>query len=385
MAKVLIVDDDAQLLHMVGMMLERGGHTPIPVEKPEEALRRIEEEEPDVLIIDVMMPTMSGHDLTREIRETRGLKDLPILVLTARSQAIDREAALESGANAYLSKPVLPRDLMEHLDNLLSQPAEAQGRLTISLFSLRGGVGKTTLAVNLAAALRRVSQEEVCLVDLSPSSGQAAMHLRLQASRTWADLPSVNQLDWNNVKGHLLMHHSGLRLLAAPPEPQLPIAPSGELTTAVLDILRANVSFTIVDMPPLFNPAVQTALEMSDMILHVVTPEVVSIQIALQSIKAIGKAEITVNQKAFILNQVTNERQLPAAAVNKGLKTRIAFDVGFDANQARALAQGVPLALTPAKTSLSTTAKRMATGLWERTKNSAPQNGAPRLAANLNR
>lgn len=376
MAKVLIVDDDAQLLHMVGMMLERGGHTPILVEKPEEAVSRIRDEEPDVLIVDVMMPTMSGHDLTREIRETEGLEELPVLVLTARSQAIDREAALESGADEYLSKPVLPKELMERLDNLLSQPARASETLIISLFSLRGGVGRTTLAANLAAALRRISQEEVCLVDLSPSSGQAAMHLRLQARRTWADLPSLNQLDWDSVKAHLLMHQSGLRLLAAPPEPQLPIAPSGELTTAVLEILRSNVTFTIIDLPPLFNPAVQTALEMSDMILHVVTPEVISVQIALQSVKAISKADITVKQKAFILNQVTNERQLPSAAVNKGLKTRVSFDVGFDANQARALAQGVPLSLTPAKTSLPTTAKRMATGLWERTKNSGRQNAA---------
>ncbi|MDX1687140.1 MAG: response regulator [Candidatus Promineifilaceae bacterium] len=367
MAKVLIVDDDAQLLHMVGMMLERGGHTPVLVEEPELALQRIQEEMPDAVIVDVMMPTMSGHDLTRELREMEAFEDLPVLVLTARSQAVDREAALESGANDYLSKPVVPKELMEHLDNLLNQPPKAPGRMTISLFSLRGGVGRTTLAVNLAAALRRVSQEEVCLVDLSPSSGQAAMHLRLQARHTWADLPSVNQLDWSNVKSHLLMHQSGLRLLAAPPEPQLPIAPSGELTTAVLEILRENVAFTIVDLPPLFNPAVQTALEMSDMLLHVVTPEVVSVQIALQSVKAIGKAEIAVKQKAFILNQVTNERQLPAAAVNKGLKTRVAFDVGYDPNQARALAQGVPLSLTPAKSALPATTKRMAGGLWERT------------------
>jgi len=351
-AKVLIVDDDAQLLHMVGMILERGSHTPVLVEDPEEALNRI----------------MSGHDLTRRVRETEGFEELPILILTARSQAIDREAAMESGANDYLSKPVVPKELMEHLDALLNQPAKVPGRMTISLFSLRGGVGRTTLAVNLAAALRRVSQEEVCLVDLSPSSGQSAMHLRLQAHRTWTDLPSVNQLDWNNVKSHLLMHQSGLRLLAAPPEPQLPIAPSGELTTAVLKILRANVVFTIVDLPPLFNPAVQTALEMSDMILHVVAPEVVSVQIALQGVKAINKADIAVKQRAFILNQVTSERQLPAAAVNKGLKTRVAFDVGFDPNQARALAQGVPLALTPAKTSLPATTRRMASGLWERTR-----------------
>jgi len=370
-AKVLIVDDDAQLLHMVGVMLERGGHTPVPVEQPEEALRRIHEEQPDAVIIDVMMPTMSGHDLTRELREAEQFEELPILILTARSQAVDRDAALESGANDYLSKPVAPKELMEHLDTLLNQPAKAPGRMTISLFSLRGGVGRTTLAVNLAGALRRVSQEEVCLVDLSPSSGQAAMHLRLQARRTWVDLPSVNQLDWSNVKSHLLMHQSGLRLLAAPPEPQLPIAPSGELTTAVLEILRANVAFTIIDLPPLFNPAVQTALAMSDMILHVVTPEVISVQIALQSVKAIRKADISVKRKAFILNQVTNERQLPATAVNKGLKTRVAFDVGFDANQARALAQGVPLSLTPAKTSLPATTKRMAIGLWERTKGGA--------------
>ena len=370
MAKVLIVDDDAQLLEMVGMMLESGGHTPILVKNPEEALGRIQEEEPDALIIDVMMPSMSGHDLIQMVRETEGFKSLPVLVLTARSQAIDREAALDSGANDYLSKPVVPKVLIEHLDALLDQPAKGPVTMTISLFSLRGGVGRTTLAVNLAAALRRVSEQQVCLVDLSPSSGQAAMHMRLQARKTWLDFPSVNQLDWAKVQGQLLTHPSGTRLLAAPLEPQLPIAPSGELTTAFLEILRDNVAFTVIDLPPLFNPAVRTALEMSDIILHVVRPEVVSVQIALQGVKAISKAEIGAKQKAFILNQVTSERQLPAAAVKKGLKSQIAFDVGFDPNQARALAQGVPLTLTPAKTSLPSMARRMATGLWERTQSS---------------
>ena len=369
MARILVIDDDAQLLQMVGMMLERGGHEAILVNDPLQGMDRIREEKPDLLILDVMMPTMSGHDLAEQIRANDDVAGMPILILTARSQPIDREAALESGADDYMSKPVMPQELMERIDNLLAREGVREGEregLVISLFGMRGGVGRTTLATNLAAGLRRTSQKEVCLVDLSPSGGQVVLHLRLQPRSTWARLPSLSQLEWGSLKEHLLIHQSGLRVLAAPKQPQLPIAPSGEVITAVLELLRQHVSFVVLDLPTSFNPAVQAALELSDMVLHVVTPEVVTVQVALQATNTLHRSEINLKQHGFILNQVTPENQLPSTAVEKGLKARLAFKIGYDSHQSRALAQGVPLALTPSQSPLPAGVRRMAQVLRKR-------------------
>lgn len=368
MAKVLVIDDDVELLHVVGMMLERGGHTPLLENDPTRGVERIRLEEPDMLVLDVMMPVLNGHDLCTRIRANREISALPILILTARAQRIDREAAFACGADDYMRKPVLPRALLERIDTLLASPPERNGRdhsLVVSLFSMRGGVGRTTLAVNLAGAVRRSSQAEVAIVDLSPSGGQAAMHLRLRTRASWGSLPPAAELTWPMLEEALLVHQTGLQLLAAPRQPQLPLEPAGELVEAVLNILRKQMRFVVLDLPPIFNPAVQVALAESDLVMHVLAPEVVAVQTMLQSNALLRNKEIPVQEKVHIMNQTTPVAHLPEAAVRKALKARPAFEVGYDPNQGRALAQGIPLALTPVESPLATACREMAHSLWE--------------------
>jgi pilus assembly protein CpaE len=368
-ARIFVIDDDEQLLRMVGLMLERGGHSVTLMNNPVDGLEQIKNDKPDLLVLDVMMPNMSGHDIAREIRGSKELENLPILVLTARSQEIDRTTALKSGADDYLSKPVTSQELIERVDGLLTKKggslAPEQG-IIITVFGLRGGVGQTTVAVNLAAALRRVSQQEVCLIDLSPSGSQAVMHMRLQARSSWADLPTDSELDWSILKNRLIIHPSGLRVLAAPSRPRSPLRLTGEMTVSILDLLQNNMAFTVVDAPGMFTPAFEAAVKMADMGLHILSPEVLSVQTAVQLNRLLQKSAITVRRKSHILNQVATESQLPQSAVERGLNTRIAFQIGYDNNQARALAQGVPLTLTSAKSSMPTVVTRMAEAIWQR-------------------
>lgn len=369
MARIFVIDDDEQLLRMVGLMLERGGHTTTLYSNPLEGLEQVKVNKPDLLVLDVMMPDLSGHDIARQIRAHKGLESLPILILTARSQEVDRATALKSGANDYLSKPVTSQELIERVDHLLqkqgSRPRPQQGMM-IALFGLRGGVGQTTLAVNLASALRRISQEEVCLVDLSPSGGQAAMHLRLHVRSTWADLPTSSDLDWSVLKNRLTIHQSGLRLLAAPTVPRLALEPAPELTMMALGLLREHTTFTVVDMPRVFGPTLTEALEAADINLHVLGADVVSVQTAVQLDRLISKSGIALRQKSYLLNYVQSEADLPQATVERGLNARVASKINFDPNQARALSQGVPLTLTSAKSPLPTMINRLAEVLWQR-------------------
>jgi DNA-binding response OmpR family regulator len=119
-ANIYVIDDDDQLLRMVGLMLERGGHSPTLINNPAKGLDKIKSEKPDLLVLDVMMPNMSGHDVCRQIRADKDLADLPVLILTARAQEVDRVAALKSGADDYLSKPVTSQDLIQKVDDLLT-------------------------------------------------------------------------------------------------------------------------------------------------------------------------------------------------------------------------------------------------------------------------
>lgn len=370
MAKVLIVDDDPQLLRMVGMILERGSHQPLLESNPLQAIERIYEEKPGLVILDVMMPELSGHDLTAQIRADEEIAATPILIVTARSQSVDREAALASGADAYLSKPVMPGDLMEAIDRLLvpkeADPGSERPGSIVSFFSMRGGVGCTTLAVNLAAALRRLSKQEVCLVDLSHAGGQAVLHLRLKTRISWDLLPPPAGLDWPTLKECLLMHQSGLRVLAAPRAPQPPLALAPEQLGSVLALLRRKMRFTVLDLPPQLSPAVQSALAQSDVMFHVVTPDVVSVQVARHAAQRLAEAAAQPREKAYLLNHVTRQAQLAPASIENGLRSRLAFTIDFDPNQLRALAQGAPLALLPAASPIPQVTRRLAQALLQR-------------------
>lgn len=370
MANIYVIDDDDQLLRMVGLLLERGGHTPTLISSPKAALEKIREEMPDLLVLDVMMPNLSGHDLCREIRADSQLAHLPILVLTARAQAVDRETALKSGADDYLTKPVNAQELMERVDDLLTHQKGGDSQkaaVIISFMGMRGGIGRTTLAVNLAGALRRISQEEICLVELSPSCGQVAMHLRIQAKNSWAELPPADGINWDSLKNHLTLHPTGLRLLSSPLALTSPMEPAGEVTARILQILGEKMAAVVVDLPAVFSPAFRAAVAASDMVFHVITPEVISVQLALQTNRALAATGISAKSPIHLLNQVWPEAQLPANAVERGLNTRLAFQVGYDTNQPRAMAQGVPLTFTSAQSPLPVAVKRMAEMLWQRT------------------
>lgn len=369
MARILVIDDDAQLLRMVGLMLERGGHTTTLMTNPVEGLNAIKANKPDLLVLDVMMPNINGHDLTRQIRATKGLENLPILILTARSQEVDRMTALHSGANDYLSKPVATHDLIERIDKLLNnsqpeQPPVRQGMI-LAFYGLRGGRGQTTLAVNLAAALRRYSQKEVCLVDFASSGGQSLLHLRMQAHKSWHEVAAVVGLNWELLNEQMSIHPSGLRLLSGPPIAQMPPDLPSDATMRILDLLRQQMTFTIVDLPTMFNSPFKTTLANADMAFHVVTPEIISVQTAVQLNQALEDANIKQKQRLFIMNHTVPDAQIPKAAVERAIGSRISLQVDYDPNQVKAITQGVPLTLTKAATPIPKFATRLAKAIWQ--------------------
>jgi MinD-like ATPase involved in chromosome partitioning or flagellar assembly len=134
----------------------------------------------------------------------------------------------------------------------------------------------------------------------------------------------------------------------------------------LLNLLRHHVAFTVVDAPHVYSPAFLQAVTMADMGLHIITPEVVSVQTAVQLNRLLNKAGIQVKRKSHILNQHTPEAQLPQTAVERGLNNKVAFQIGYDINQARAIAQGVPLTLTSAKSGLPNVVRRMSEAIWQR-------------------
>ncbi|QBX54239.1 response regulator [Nocardioides seonyuensis] len=121
MAKIVVADDDADIRTMVGYRLQRAGHEVIPVADGAAALDACREHAPDLAVLDLMMPGLGGLDAARQIRADSTLRDVRILMLTARAQESDIEQGFAAGADDYLTKPFSPRELSTRVAALLGR------------------------------------------------------------------------------------------------------------------------------------------------------------------------------------------------------------------------------------------------------------------------
>ena len=125
---VLVVDDEANIRELCSLYLEREGFGVITADDGESALSVARECAPDLIVLDLMLPKKSGYEVTRELRADGGaIRDVPILILTARSEDVDRIVGLELGADDYLGKPFHPRELTARVKAILRRASAAGG------------------------------------------------------------------------------------------------------------------------------------------------------------------------------------------------------------------------------------------------------------------
>jgi two-component system alkaline phosphatase synthesis response regulator PhoP len=136
---VMVIEDEREIRDLVRYNLERSGFRVTAVADGEEGLRRLFASRPDLLVLDLMLPGRNGLEILREVRAEPATRDLPVIVLTARSAEMDKLLGFEHGADDYLTKPFSPRELVARAQALLrraqgsrAEPEVAAGELTIS-------------------------------------------------------------------------------------------------------------------------------------------------------------------------------------------------------------------------------------------------------------
>lgn len=118
---VLVAEDDPDILQLVAFRLERAGYEVIQAADGEEALRLVTERQPDLAVLDVMMPKLTGYDVTRQIRENQATTRIPVILLTARVQEADVARGFEAGADDYINKPFSPQELRSRVQAILGR------------------------------------------------------------------------------------------------------------------------------------------------------------------------------------------------------------------------------------------------------------------------
>ena len=370
MATIMVVDDDSSTLRLIGYMLERGGFQIQTAGDGEEGLEKAFAQPPDLIILDVMMPGLNGYEVCRRLRADSRTAHVPIIILTARSQRVDQKTALEAGADLYMSKPVTPDELVEQVNELLSRPTDVSppaaaqilaGRI-ISVFSLRGGVGKTSVAVNLAVALAQQYQDVVPLVDLSLSNGHAALMLNLRPKRTVAHL-LAGRVDSEAIEKHLTPHPSGVRVLAAPPVPPPSDAIPADAVKRLLGALKPLFSYIVVDTASVLDDVTMCALEDSDAILLVFSPDVLSVQTTLVTRQTLSARGVSPEKVQLVLNQILPKPALSLKTIESALKQPVKMILPYEEKQALAVAKGQPLLMSEPALPLAAAIKAMASAV----------------------
>ena len=124
--KVLVVDDEIHITYVVTVKLRNNGYEVLNAENGAEAFDLALEEMPDIIVTDCQMPVMTGMELAEKLRQCEQTKDIPLIMLTARSFAIEEEQKKQLGISACLSKPFSPKELLKNIEDVLHQSAAMQ-------------------------------------------------------------------------------------------------------------------------------------------------------------------------------------------------------------------------------------------------------------------
>lgn len=277
-AQILVIDDDTNLLRVMGVLLERAEYGFHSATNGVEGLALAESVRPDLVVLDMAMPFMKGTEVCRRLRQQTHTSRIPILMMSNLERIEDKLAGFQAGADDYVTKPVNPKELLARINALLvrSQFRTPQSAKTIAVIGAKGGVGVTSLAVNMAAALVQ-QKHTVTLAELHPGHGELRLHLNLPAAPNLSKLLALDAeaIGRADVERVVQVHQSGLRVLLAPEvvgEYPLTMAHAA----AMIDALQPQSDYLIVDLPTLLDEATRKALEESDVILLVSEPEALS-------------------------------------------------------------------------------------------------------------
>lgn len=366
MANILVVDDDKNILRLLEFSLKRAGHTVTICDDGVQGLAQAKVQAPDLIVADVMMPKMTGYDFCKQIRTNLGLTELPIIMFSARFQPIDKQTALDAGATDYLSKNTSPDVLIARINELLpARPAGPTTQATLGLFSLRGGTGVTTLAVNLALALALTKKAPTTLVDLAPLGGHAALMLGLRPTSSVADalFASKDDVAVETVKPHLIQHASGVQLLASALNYDHLLYLGDKRLEQLVTTLKLSFAYTILDIPPLLEPRSGAMLQLFDKIGLVLAPDMPSLQsvaVALQGLIRLGVAD---NKIVVIVNNILPQGGLPLEVIQRTLKRPILANIPYEAEMAKAINSGKPLLLSNPQSSAAAAIAKLANSL----------------------
>ncbi len=318
---------------------------------------------PDVVLMDINMPGMDGIATTEELGRT--VPTAAVVMMSVQGEADYLRRSMLAGAREFLVKPFSADELCGAIRGVYSREREKLGRMVvaqpaqtsavalpgereagrvITLFSPKGGVGRTTLAVNLAVAIAADQGRSVALMDASFQFGDVGVLLNLNPrNKSIVDVLGEGGGEPEHVDSALISHSTGIRVLLAPPSPEMAELVTTEHMRRVVDRLRMTHDVVIVDTAPVFQDATLALLDMSDTVLGVLTLEITNIKNIRLFLEVADQLGYGSDKVRLVLNRSDSAYGIRIADVENSIGRKVDHTVISDGRTVvYALNRGVP-------------------------------------------
>ena len=397
--RVLIVDDIAESRDNVAKLLRFEPDVEVvgTAGSGEEAIELAGELDVSIVLMDINMPGMDG--IAACTRITSRFPNIAVIMMSVQNEPDLLRRAMTAGAREYLAKPFSLDELVEGIRkvNQLNQqtrrvvtetvvinqgsgPVKNRKARLISVFSLKGGVGRSMLASNLAIAIRNQHPEkEVAIIDGNLLHGDLGVILNATESKSIADLVrNFHNLDRDLLTDLLVTHSSGVKALLAPPDAQ-----SGEQVTAehmrqFLQYLTSMFDFIVIDTRPSFDEVTLTLLDHSDKILLLLQLELTAIKGAKQYLELSDLLGYDSDRINLVINRSTLQAGIPVDDVGASLRGEIIARLPDDPLPVmRSINEGVPMVQSMPHSALSHEINRLAAVLTREASDEGEADGPP--------
>ena len=357
--RVLIVDDIPETRENVRKLLAFEADVEVVgvAATGREAVQLARDLQPNIIMMDINMPDIDGITAVEMI--TRDVPVAQVIMMSVQSEADYLRRSMLAGARDFLTKPFTSEDLVSTIRRVhrmgqtraatlaaapsVAQPQAGKGGASAAVFSAKegalivvfgpkGGIGTTTLAVNLAVALhQRSDPSRTILVDASLQFGDVGVFLNLPPNRNITDLcATIEDLDPDSIDTSAIPHASGIRALLAPPRPETADLVSPDSLKRILEELRRQYDFVVVDTATIINDTMLTALDLADRIVLVAAPDIPSIKNARLFFEITDALSYPPNKIMLVLNKMDRRSGITAQMVEDNIKHQVLGQIPLD-------------------------------------------------------